>query len=112
MVGVAYTAGTPPPQSVAATMPQVIVRAWAIGLLASGIVGLVAVLAPLDVRLSLHLETGAMLIGAGALIIVAVSVFTFTGLSRGLFGGGFCAAWLTANLARAVQIRRDLRSLP
>jgi len=110
MVGVAFTLGTAPPQSVAATMPEVTVRVWAIGLLVSGVVGLAAVLPPLDVRLSLQLEAGAMLIGAGALLVVTVAVFNYAGL-RGLFGGGFCAAWLAANLVRAVQIHRDLRNI-
>jgi hypothetical protein len=110
MVGVAFTIGAPPPQSVAAAIPE-LTRVWASGLLASGIVGLSAVLLPLDVRLSLRLEVGAMLIGAGSLLVTTAAVFSYAGLTRGLFSGGFCAAWMLANLARANQIRRDLRGI-
>lgn len=111
MVGLAYTLGSPPPESVVATMPSWIVRLWAIGLLISGVVGLPAVLVPLEPTLSLRLESGAMLLGAGALLVTTAAVFNYAGVARGLFGGGFCAAWLVANLVRAAQIRRDLKSI-
>lgn len=111
MVGVAFTLGTPPPESVAATMPATTVRVWAIGLLVSGVVGVAAVGLPLETRRALQLEVGAMLIGAGALVVVTVAVFNYAGVPRGLFGGGFCAAWMLADLWRATQILRDLRGI-
>jgi hypothetical protein len=111
MLGLAYTLGAPPPQSVAAAMPLAIVHLWAAGLLASGVVGLAAILLPLEMRLSLRLEQGAMLIGAGALLITTAAVFSAAGW-RGLFGGSFAACWMAANLIRALQIRRDLHEMP
>jgi hypothetical protein len=109
MTGIAYTLGTPPPQSVAATEPELITKIWAIGLLVSGTVGLIGELAPLDPRIGVRLVAGALLIGAGALVVVTFAVFSYLGLSRGLFSGGCSAAWLLANIIRAIQIGRDLR---
>lgn len=111
MLGLAYTLGSPAPQSVAATMPPLVVRVWAAGLLMSGVVGLAACLLPLDIRTGLRLESGAMLIGAGALTVTVASIVSTTGLGRGSLGIGFCAAWLVANLIRAYQIRTDLREI-
>jgi hypothetical protein len=111
MLGAAYTLGAPAPQSVAATMAEWVLRLWGIGLLVSGVVGLPACLLPLDIRRGLWLEFGAMLIGAGALIVTTAAIFAFAGLSRGLFGASFCVAWTAANLIRAGQIRRDLREI-
>jgi hypothetical protein len=111
MLGLAYTLGAPAPQSVAATMYPWVVHAWAGLLLASGVVGLPACLVPWDVRLGLRLEMGAMLIGAGALIVTVAAIVSFAGVSNGSFGIGFCAAWCAANLWRTAQIRRDLREM-
>lgn len=111
LLGLAYTLAAPPPQSHAAEMPPWLVHVWAGGLLLSGVVGLAAILVPFRVERALLLELGAMLVGAGALVVTTAAVFAYAGWS-GLLGGGFSAAWALANLARAGQIWRDLRGLP
>lgn len=110
VLGAAFLLAAPPPTSVASQMPHPYVVAWATGLMVSGVVGLVGCLARLPSRRGLLLELGGMLIGAGALLTVLVEVFAFAGW-RGLFSGGFVAAWIAANLMRVWQIRQDLRQL-
>lgn len=110
LFGLAFTFGAPPPQSVAALMPQWLVALWAVGLLLSGVLGLVGIAAIRRVQTGLLLEVASMLLGAGALTIVTFAVFAYSGW-KGFFGGGLCVAWAVANLVRAGQIRRDLETL-
>lgn len=105
VTGVAYLIGAPPPQSIAALMPTWALHVWAAGLAASGILGLTGALTRRG--WSLALEQAAMLIGAGALVWYVGAVVPFGW--RGLFAGLISLAWASANVARAVQIRRDLR---
>lgn len=112
LIGLAYTLGSPPPQSLAAVMPRWNVRLWAVGLLVSGAAGLAGSMLPLRLYRGLLVELGAMLIGAGALIVATAAIIQYTGPARGAFGGGFCAAWALANLWRGAQILRDLREVP
>jgi hypothetical protein len=109
-IGLSYVFGAPPPGSVAALIPAWEVRIWAWLLLFSGLVGLVSSSWGRDARFALRLEAGAMLLGAGALLIYTVAVFQL-GTWRGLFAGGITVAWMAANLWRALQIRRDLREM-
>lgn len=111
LFGVLYTLGSPPPQSVAAQMPSWLVHVWSVGLLLSGVVGLVGALWPMPLDRGLGLELGGMLLGAAALVVTTAAVFEYAG-SAGLFGGGFSAAWALANIARAAQIVHDLREVP
>lgn len=110
VLGMAYTVGAPPPQSLAALMPAWLVHVWAIGLLASGVLGGVSLAIADRPERGLWLEAAAMLIGAGALVVALVAIFVFAGW-RGLFGAGITAAWAGANLWRAWQIRRDLTAV-
>lgn len=110
LIGLAYTVGAPPPRSSAAEMPAWLVRLWAVGLLVHGVAGLAAVFVPGPKGRSLLAEAGSMLIGAGALLVVAAASFSYAGWGA-LLGGGFLLAWAVANVVRAFQIRRDLRSL-
>lgn len=106
IVGVAYTIGAPPPTSITALMPGWALHVWSAGLVISGVVGLVGTISR---RVwALQLEQAAMLIGAGALIWYTAAVIPFGW--RSLFAGLISVAWAAANLARAEQIRRDLRS--
>ena len=105
VTGLAYTIGAPPPTSIAALLPGWAVLVWAVGLTCSGILGLTAVVA--HRRWSLQVEQASMLLGAAALVwytAAAVSVGW-----RGLFAAAITVAWAAANLARALQIRTDLR---
>lgn len=105
LTGFAYTVGTPPPQSVAALLPEWAVRVWAVGLVVSGAVGLTGALTQRG--WSLQVEQAAMLIGAAALVWYAAAVFPF-GL-RAMFATAIAGAWAVANVWRARQIHRDLR---
>lgn len=110
VVGVVYLIGAPPPASVASLLPSWTVRAWAAGLLASGLLSVVA-LARFRLATALRLEQAAMLFGAGALLWAGCAVFAFAPASRALLSGGLCLAWATANAVRAVQCQRDLRRI-
>jgi hypothetical protein len=110
LVGVAYLAGSPPPGSVAALIPPWEITIWAAGLLLSGATGLFSAWPRTDILLSLRVELGSMLIGAGSLLLYVAAVVQYAGLS-GLLAGGATAAWTVANLLRAVQIRHELRGL-
>jgi len=108
--GISYLLGAPPPGSITALMPAWEVHAWAAGLLASGLVGLVGCWWRGNHALGLGLEMGAMLIGSGALLLYSVAAFSLGGW-RALFAGGIGVTWMAANLWRAGQIRYDLRQL-
>lgn len=105
VTGAAYTVGAPPPQSVSALMPGWALHTWSVGLALSGALGLIGVL--LQWSSSLQLEQSSMLIGAGALVWYTAAVAPFGW--RALFAGAISVAWAAANLARAIQIQRDLR---
>jgi hypothetical protein len=106
VIGIAYQIGSPPPESIAAHMHHWQVRLWSIGMMLSGIIGLAGLWWP-DRQLGMQFEAGAMLLGAGALLIVTAAAFALG--AKGIFGGGFSAAWFMANLVRAGQIWRELR---
>lgn len=100
LIGVAYSIGAPPPTSLAASLAGWAVLVWSIGLALSGGIGLVGVF------WSLRFEQAGMLLGAAALLWYAAAVTPFGW--RALFAGGISLAWATANLARAVQIQREV----
>lgn len=108
VTGLAYTFGAPPPNSLAALLPGWALAVWAIGLALSGAVGLVGIW--LRRPAGLHIEQGAMLLGTAALVWYTAGVIGLAGW-RGLFAGGVSVAWAVANLVRAWQIQRDLRSV-
>lgn len=105
VTGVAYTVGAPPPTSIAALMPAWALHVWSAGLAISGILGLVGALTRRG--WSLAVEQAGMLIGAASLVWYVGAVVPFGW--RGLYAGLVSLAWAAANLARAMQIRRDLR---
>jgi hypothetical protein len=102
LIGGAYILGAPQPGSLAALLPGWAVVVWSAGLLASGAVGLFGVFR------SMRLEQAGMLLGAAALLWYTVAVAQFGW--RGLFAGAICLAWAAANLARALQIQREVRA--
>jgi hypothetical protein len=106
LLGAVYTLGAPPPESLAASLPSWALKVWAVGLLAHGLVGLFGAIIP--TRYSLELEQASMLLGAAALVWYTGAVLPFGW--RASLAVGFSVAWAGANLWRAAQIRRDLRS--
>lgn len=111
ILGLSYLFGSPPPNSLAAELPAVVFKAWAVALLVSGGFGLFGCLAPARHReAGLQIERGALLINAGAVAIYTTVLFAFGGW-RALGAGLIAAAWAAANIARAVQISNDLRAM-
>lgn len=108
-VGLIFLAGFPPPPSVQEGLSDPFILMWTVGLAASGLIGLTGAYWRGGMRRGLMLERSAMLIGAGATFGYAWTVSTAGKPS--LFASGFCLSWGIANLARAVQISQDLRSL-
>lgn len=105
VTGVAYTIGAPPPASVSALLPAWALHIWSAGLVASGVIGLAGTLSRR--WWSLQVEQAGMLIGAASLIWYTAAVVPFGW--KALLAGLISVAWALANVARAVQIRRDLR---
>ena len=109
LLGATYLLSAPPPASVVALMPHWVVDLWSAGLVFSGLVGLLAVLVfGRWLESSLLAEAGAMLVGAGALVLLATASISVGGRHTSIFGVGFIVAWALANLVRAAQIRREL----
>lgn len=102
----------PPPESLQALAPKWLVMLWSLGLLVSGLAGLVAMFWPSvkDVDVALQVERGAMIMSSGTLLLILGSIVVITGL-RGAFGIAFILAWIAANLMRALQIQKDLKKL-
>lgn len=111
LVGAPYLLGAPPPNSVAALMPEWAIRTWAAGLLLSGLLSVVALALHRLAEVALRIEQAAMLLGAGALVWAGYAVFVYAWSSRALLSGGFCLCWALANVVRAEQCRRDLRRI-
>lgn len=111
LVGATYLIGAPPPNSVAALMPEWAVRTWSAGLLLSGLLTVAALATRRRAEVMLRLEQAAMLLGAAALVWAGYAVFAFAWSSRALLSGGFCLCWALANVVRAEQCRRDARRI-
>lgn len=99
----------PPPRSLVALLPGWFVAIWTGGLLLSGIAGLVACLWP-NVIVSLALERGALLMSAGAVILIGAAALIVNGKSA-VVGAGFFLTWALANLVRVRQVTKDLRRI-
>jgi hypothetical protein len=110
VTGAAFLLGAPRPSSMGDELGAVWGYVWAVGLLLSGVVGLVGCFWRRDLIRGLLLERAGMLFGAAAALGYATQVYNVNG-GRSLFGAGFCVAWAVANMVRAVQISNDLRSL-
>lgn len=109
LLGATYLLGAPPPASVVALMPHWVVLLWAAGLAFSGLVGLLALLVfGRWLESSLMAEAGAMLVGAGALVLLDAATISVASIHTSVFGIGFVLAWALANLVRVAQIRREL----
>lgn len=105
--GVSFLLGAPEPASIEATMPGFVVTLWAAGLVVSGVAGLIGCWWRGE-RGQL-LEAGGLLVGCGSLLLYASAAGSLAGI-RALFPAGIALTWFAANLLRAVQIRRELRT--
>lgn len=109
-LGVGMLATRTAPQSVIALMPRWVVTAWAAALVVSGVVGVAALFWQGDTLRALRAESGALLVNAGALASFAIAAFVVNGW-RAWFAGGYFVAWAAADVARSIQIRRDVIEL-
>lgn len=109
--GIVYTFGQPAPNSLARSMDPVMIKAWSIGFLVSGTLGLVSLARPHWSARVLWVELASMLMGAASLVLAAAAIISVAGWRNGLFGYAFCLAWMIANLARVTQIYSDIRRL-
>ncbi len=110
-----YLLAFPPPASVAASYPDWVVPALAVGLGLSGAMGLVAVWwARRNPVSSLRLEAAAMDLGSSALLLYVAAIVAFVGfenLQRAAFGLLTYACWIGANLWRGFQCRAHARRI-
>lgn len=100
----------PPPSSLQALVPKWVVVTWSLGLLISGVVGLVAIFWKHSVVRALEAERGALYMSSGALLLILGASLAINGL-RSIFSIGIIAAWMVANVVRARQIRRELQAI-
>lgn len=99
----------PPPSALVETAGTTYTRVWAAGLVLSGVTGLASLLRRLSLPFRLQIEQGAMLMGAGALLLVTFAAWRLPG--RGWFTIGLAGAWAVANVIRMIQIRRELKKI-
>jgi hypothetical protein len=110
LLGASYLIRVPAPQTLTAAVPRWVVILWAVGLVASGLIGLTGCLWRGDITIGLGLERGAMLMSTAALVLIGSVVLAATG-ARGAFTAGITIAWALANVYRIAQITTDLRQI-
>lgn len=101
----------PPPGSPMTALPDPMRISWAFGMILSGLAGLLGCLWRWNAERGLLIEQGAMLLGAGMLLILWAAITALIDWRRGLLSAGTILFWMVANLWRAAQIRADLRRL-
>lgn len=108
VLGGAWLNAAPPPESVATAQPAWVLHFWAAFMLFSGIVGLIATIAPRETYRTLRLELGALLVGSATMVIYTASLVTVVGVAAlgPLITFGL---WALANLARVAQIMWQVR---
>lgn len=83
---------------------------WAASLAASGLLSVVGCFWRSNIQRALSLERAGMLFNAMTILFFAGIVYQY-GADRAIFTSGICLAWAAANVYRATQISKDLRSL-
>ena len=107
--GLIYTFGAPAPGSIDALLPVWVLHAWYGLLLAGGAVGLAGVWYP-DIEVGLNLERAGMWALTSSMLIYCTVAVGFGGW-RAIGIVLWLGAWAAANVARAVQIGRDLHRI-
>jgi hypothetical protein len=108
--GAAYAIGQPRPNSVAVLLPPVVVTAWYVLLLVSGVVGLTGNLWPGHLDTALRLRLSGNFLAAAPAAVYGITLLAFGGL-RGSFAASIVLAWAGACMWRAWQLRADLRQI-
>jgi hypothetical protein len=107
VLGVAYVLGAPPPNSLAALMPDGWRVPWAAGLAFGGMLALLGSYWLSDVERGLEVERAGLIALTGGLFVYVVGVWAYAGWT-GLMAGGIALAWIWANVRRSIGITRDL----
>jgi hypothetical protein len=110
ILGLLFTFGAPRPGSLAGLVHGPAFYVFSIGLALGGVVALFGSHWTRDVEMGLEVERGGLIILTGALLVYVAAV-TVTFGWQALVAGGLCAAWVYANLRRALTIRADLRRM-
>lgn len=97
--------------STALASPTWAMYAWSIGLVVSGVLGIGASLWRTALVRALEVERGALLIGAGAVLLYSGYILTIGSGWDQVVGAGMVAAWGAANIWRSWQITIDLRHI-
>jgi hypothetical protein len=83
---------------------------WAVGLIVSGVVGILGCYWRGHIEVGLLYESAGMLIGSGGLLAPMIGAFQISG-GKALFTAGLYATWAIMNACRVYQIHRDLQVL-
>ena len=109
IVGIATLLGER--SNAAALAPTWAMYSWSIGLVVSGVLGIGASLWRTALVRALEVERGALLIGAGAILLYSANVFAFGFTWNAMVAAGIVSAWGAANIWRAWQITIELRRI-
>lgn len=109
LVGAAFVGGLRPPGTLDRLVPAWVLWTWYALLLASGLIGLAAIVVADPYRV-LVLERAAM---AGQVAAPAIygTALVASGQQTAVFAAGFCGAWSAASVWRGWQVHRGLRVL-
>jgi len=102
LAGAAYALGTPPPNSVTASLPNWLVIPWYLILCVGGVIAIVGIWIP-DLLMSLFVERSGMMMVSPAAAVYASASFAFVGW-RAIGVGGITGAFAIACAVRWWQI--------
>jgi hypothetical protein len=109
ILGTLLTFGAPRPGSMAALVSGGAFYVFSTGLALGGLIALVGShWGRGDAERGLEIERAGLVVLTGALLVYAAAV-TATFGGQALVAGGLTAAWVWANVRRAIMITRDLR---
>lgn len=110
LAGLLIVVGGPGDSPVLKEMDSGVRMLWAGSFAASGLLALAGCFWRNNLQRALSLERAGMLFNTMAVLALAALVYDHSG-SRAFFTAGICLAWAAANVYRASQISKDLRSL-
>lgn len=108
LLGIVYTLGVTPPNSIMALLPTWQIYTWFGLLLISSLVGIIGCFWYGVTEIGLRLELIGMIFQSCATLLYATSLFYYANWSA-LGTGSIVAVWTFSNLWRAVQIKRYFR---
>lgn len=109
VIGLSPLVGAPRSAS-AALLPEVVYWVWLVLFGSSGLVGLLGYWWPGDRVTGMRLETGALLIQAGSVVLYGAAIAAVAG-ARAMAVLGMVAVWAGCNIWEAVLLRRDAKMI-